>query len=71
MNVSRLNPALGAEVTDIDIEAGVSDETFESLHRAWPEARYCVVEDAGHSSREPGICRELVAAMDAMKQISA
>lgn len=36
----------------------------DDLHRAWPEASYVVVDDAGHSSHEPGIARQLVAAMD-------
>ncbi len=36
----------------------------DDLHRAWPEASYVIVEDAGHSSHEPGIARQLVAAMD-------
>ncbi len=36
----------------------------DDLHRAWPEASYLVVDDAGHSSHEPGIARQLVAAMD-------
>jgi proline iminopeptidase len=36
----------------------------DDLHRAWPEAEYVVVPDAGHSAREPGIARELVAATD-------
>jgi proline iminopeptidase len=36
----------------------------DDLHRAWPEAQYVVVADAGHSAREPGIARELVAATD-------
>ena len=36
----------------------------DELHRAWPEAEYIVVGDAGHSAREPGIARELVAATD-------
>jgi proline iminopeptidase len=36
----------------------------DDLHRAWPEASYTIVDDAGHSSHEPGIARELVAAMD-------
>lgn len=36
----------------------------DNLHQAWPEASYRVVADAGHSSHEPGIARELVAAMD-------
>jgi proline iminopeptidase len=34
----------------------------DELARAWPEARYVIVADAGHSAFEPGIARELVAA---------
>jgi proline iminopeptidase len=34
------------------------------LHQAWPEARLKIIPDAGHSSREPGIARALVAATD-------
>jgi proline iminopeptidase len=36
----------------------------DDLHRAWPQAEYVVVADAGHSARDPGIARELVAATD-------
>lgn len=36
----------------------------DDLARAWPEARYVIVPDAGHSAFEPGIARELVAACD-------
>jgi len=36
----------------------------DDLHRAWPQASYYIVDDAGHSSHEPGIARQLVAAMD-------
>jgi proline iminopeptidase len=38
-----------------------------SLARAWPEAEYVIVPDAGHSVREPGIARELVAAVQRMQ----
>ncbi len=34
------------------------------LHRAWPEADFVLVPDAGHSASEPGISRALVAATD-------
>jgi proline iminopeptidase len=37
------------------------------LHEAWPEATLTIVEDAGHSSHEPGITRELVAATDRIR----
>jgi len=41
--------------------------TADTLARAWPEAEYIVVPDAGHSIREPGIARELVAAVRRMQ----
>lgn len=37
-------------------------KSFDDLRRAWPELDGVVVPDAGHSSHEPGITRELVAA---------
>jgi len=41
--------------------------TADDLHRAWPEAEYVVVPDAGHSAWEPGICTELVKATERFK----
>ena len=41
--------------------------TADALSRAWPEAEYVIVPDAGHSVREPGIARELVAAVARMQ----
>lgn len=41
--------------------------TADALARAWPEAQYVVVPDAGHSVREPGITRELVGAVRRMQ----
>jgi len=41
--------------------------TADTLARAWPEAEYVIVPDAGHSVREPGITRELVAAVKRMQ----
>ncbi len=38
--------------------------TAWDLHRAWPEAEFVVVDDAGHSAAEPGIRRALRAATD-------
>jgi proline iminopeptidase len=43
--------------------------TADDLHRAWPEAEYHVVPDAGHSAFEPGIRSRLVAAMEKFKSI--
>lgn len=41
--------------------------TANELHLARPEADYVVVPDAGHSAWEPGICSQLVAAMERLK----
>lgn len=43
----------------------------DELARAWPEARYVIVPDAGHSAFEPGIARELVAACSHFAQTGA
>ena len=43
--------------------------TADELHRAWPEAEYVVVPDAGHSAWEPGICAELVRATERFKTV--
>jgi proline iminopeptidase len=40
-----------------------------SLHRAWPEASFEIVWDAGHASTEPGIIDGLVRATDAALKI--
>jgi proline iminopeptidase len=40
----------------------------DDLHRAWPEAEYSIVPDAGHSAFEPGIRSRLVAATEAFKR---
>ena len=39
----------------------------DALARAWLDAEYVVVPDAGHSVREPGTTRELVAAVQRMQ----
>ena len=39
----------------------------DDLHRAWPEAEYHIVPDAGHAAWEPGICKQLVAACEQFK----
>jgi len=45
--------------------------TAWDLHRAWPEAEFIVVPDAGHSALEPGITHELVSATDRLAQSAA
>jgi len=42
----------------------------DDLHRCWPEADYIIVPNAGHSAWEPGICAELVRAMEKFKNIT-
>ncbi len=44
--------------------------TADELHRAWPEAAYRVVPDAGHSALEPGIRAALVEAMESFKTLA-
>ncbi len=38
--------------------------TAWDIHKAWPEAEFHLVHDAGHASSEPGIIHELVEATD-------
>ena len=40
----------------------------DDLARAWPQAQYIVVPDAGHSAMEPGIRSALVTAMERLKR---
>ena len=40
-------------------------ETAWTLHRAWPEARFEMIEGAGHAFNEPGILDALIRATDA------
>jgi proline iminopeptidase len=42
----------------------------DDLHRAWPEAEYLIVPDAGHSAWEPGISAELVRATERFKSLA-
>jgi proline iminopeptidase len=40
----------------------------DELARAWPEADYVIVPDAGHSAMEPGIREQLVLATERLKR---
>jgi proline iminopeptidase len=40
----------------------------DELARAWPEAEFVIVPDAGHSAMEPGIREQLVLATERMKR---
>jgi proline iminopeptidase len=41
----------------------------DELARAWPEAEYVIVPDAGHSAMEPGIRARLIAATEKLRRI--
>ncbi len=43
--------------------------TAWELHRAWPEAQFVLVQEAGHSAMEPGITSALVTATDQFAQL--
>lgn len=43
--------------------------TADELARAWPEAHYTIVPDAGHSAFEPGITHALVKATESFKNL--
>jgi len=43
--------------------------TAHDLHRAWPEAKFVMVPDAGHAASEPGVTSALVKAMDGFRKI--
>jgi len=41
--------------------------TADALFHAWPEARFVIVPDAGHSALEPGIRAALVNATESFR----
>jgi proline iminopeptidase len=43
--------------------------TADEIARAWPEAEYVIVPDAGHSAMEPGIRAALVEATESLKRM--
>ncbi|TQN30638.1 prolyl aminopeptidase [Haloactinospora alba] len=45
--------------------------TAYELHRAWPEAEFHIVDDAGHAFSEPGILHRLIEATDAFADTPA
>jgi proline iminopeptidase len=48
-------------------DVGTPMMTAWDLHRAWPEAEFVVVDDAGHAASEPGIAAALRAATDGFR----
>jgi proline iminopeptidase len=65
-NAPRLKPIPGVIVQG-RYDAVCPAVSADDLHRAWPEAEYMVVSDAGHSAFEPGIRSRLVAATEGFK----
>jgi proline iminopeptidase len=43
-------------------------ESAWELHRAWPEAEFTIIRDAGHAASEPGILDELIRVTDYLGQ---
>ena len=69
-NVDRIR-AIPAVIVQGRYDAVCPILSADELARAWPEARYVIVPDAGHSAFEPGTARELVAACDRFAQTGA
>lgn len=67
-NVGRIRH-LPAVIVQGRYDAVCPAVSADDLHRAWPEAEYHVVSDAGHSAFEPGIRSRLVAAMEGFKTL--
>ena len=68
-NIGRL-AAIPAIIVQGRYDAVCPIISADDLHRAWPQGQYVVVPDAGHSAWEPGICAELVRAMERFKNRS-
>ena len=67
-NVGRIRGIPGAIVQGrYDVVCPIM--SAHALHKAWPEARYAVVPDAGHSAMEPGIRHALVDATEQFKTV--
>ena len=67
-NVSRLKK-VPAVIVQGRYDIVCPTVSADDLHRAWPEARYEIVADAGHSAFEPGIRSRLVAATEHFKTL--
>jgi proline iminopeptidase len=65
--VARLRPVPGIIVQGrYDMVCPI--RSADELARAWPEAEYVIVPDAGHSAMEPGIREQLVLATERLKR---
>jgi proline iminopeptidase len=62
-NVGRIRP-IPAVIVQGRYDVVCPITSAWDLHRAWPEAKLCIIPDAGHSISEPGIIDALVEATD-------
>ena len=66
----RPHPGIPATIVQGRYDMVCPIVTADELARAWPEAEYAVVPDAGHSAMEPGIRAQLVAATERAKRLA-
>lgn len=62
-NIDRIR-SIPAVIVQGRYDAVCPIASADDLARAWPEARFIVVADAGHSAFEPGIAGELITACE-------
>ena len=55
---------LPCEIVQGRYDIATPTRTAWDLHRAWPDAAFHLIDDAGHATTEPGILSALVAATD-------
>ncbi len=67
-NIEKLHP-IPAIIIQGRYDAVCPIISANELHHAWPQAEYKIVNNAGHSAWEPGICSELVEATEKFKTI--
>jgi proline iminopeptidase len=66
--VDRIRP-LPAAIVQGRYDMVCPIRSADELARAWPEAEYVIVPDAGHSAMEPGIREQLVLASERLKRV--
>lgn len=69
-NVKKLHP-IPATIVQGRYDAVCPIISADDLHRAWPQAEYIIIEDAGHSVWEPEIQATLIKTTEKFKAIVA
>lgn len=67
-NINKLHD-LPAVIVQGRYDAVCPIVSADDLHRAWPQAEYVIIDDAGHSAWEPGIRAALVQATEKFKTL--